>query len=186
MSRGEGWSSSSRSGLALPRRREDRVLPASLSRPSRTRRGWTGRPRRRRAARHRIHRSTATPLRETLLVVVTSLAVGQAGCALYQPVDPSLLWHPFEASAYCDEGFTASGAYVRDGIVAADPRVLPLGSVIDIRIDDRVLEEYEVMDTGGAVKGYKIDIWMSSCDAAVEFGRRAVKVRVRKRGTLHG
>lgn len=112
------------------------------------------------------------------------LAGAAAGCVLYQPVEPSRTWHPFEATAYCDKGFTASGIYVRDGVVAADPRVLPLGSVIDIRVDDRVLEEYEVMDTGGSVKGYIIDIWMSSCDAAVEFGRRAVDVRVRKRGTL--
>lgn len=118
------------------------------------------------------------------LSLAVSLAVAAAGCVLYQPVESSLVWHPFEATAYCDQGFTASGVYVREGIVAADPRVLPLGSVIDIRIDDRVLEEYEVMDTGGSVKGYIIDIWMSSCDAAVEFGRRDVKVRVRKRGTL--
>jgi 3D (Asp-Asp-Asp) domain-containing protein len=68
--------------------------------------------------------------------------------------------------------------------VAGDPRVLPLGSVIDIKIDDEVRERHEVMDTGGKVKGYIIDIWMPTCEEAEAFGRREVKVRVRKKGTL--
>jgi 3D (Asp-Asp-Asp) domain-containing protein len=106
------------------------------------------------------------------------------GCVFYQPIEPSLVWHPFEATAYCDYGFTASGVWVRERIVAGDPRVLPLGSVIDIKIDDEVRERYEVMDTGGKVKGYVIDIWMPTCEEAAAFGRREVKVRVRKKGTL--
>ncbi len=73
---------------------------------------------------------------------------------------------------------------MREGIVAGDPRVLPLGSVIDIRVDDQVLERYEVMDTGGKVKGYIVDIWMPTCDEATRFGHREVKVRVRTKGTL--
>lgn len=105
-------------------------------------------------------------------------------CVFYQPLEPSLLWHPFEATAYCDYGFTASGAWVREGVVAGDPRVLPLGSVIDIEIEGEVSQRYEVLDTGGKVKGYIIDIWMPSCEEAVAFGRRDVKVRVRQKGTL--
>jgi len=107
-----------------------------------------------------------------------------ANCVFYQPIEPSLVWHPFEATAYCDYGFTASGVWVREGIVAGDPRVLPLGSEIDVKVDDEVLEKYEVMDTGGKVKGYIIDIWMPTCEEATQFGRREVKVRVRKKGDL--
>lgn len=107
-----------------------------------------------------------------------------SGCLFYQPIEPSQLWHPFQATAYCDHGFTASGIWVRQGVVAADPRVLPLGSEIDIRVGDQVMEKYTVMDTGGAIKGYIIDIWMASCDEAVSFGRRDVKVRVRRQGEL--
>lgn len=117
-------------------------------------------------------------------VLAILAAVAGMSCVFYQPIEPSLVWHPFEATAYCDYGFTASGAWVREGIVAGDPRVLPLGSVIDIKIDDEVREQHEVMDTGGKVKGYIIDIWMPSCEEAVAFGRREVKVRVRKRGNL--
>ncbi len=79
---------------------------------------------------------------------------------------------------------TASGIYVREGIVAGDPRILPLGSVIDIKVGDELFEEYQVMDTGGKVKGYIIDIWMPTCEEAIGFGRREVKVRVRKQGNL--
>lgn len=117
-------------------------------------------------------------------IVAMVAAIVLVGCVFYQPLEPSLLWHPFEATAYCDYGFTASGAWVREGIVAGDPRILPLGSVIDIEIDGEVRQRYEVMDTGGKVKGYVIDIWMPSCEEAVAFGRRSVKIRVREKGTL--
>ncbi|MGD8867995.1 MAG: 3D domain-containing protein [Gemmatimonadales bacterium] len=116
------------------------------------------------------------------VALVAATAVG--GCVFYQPIEPSLLWHPFEATAYCDYGFTASGAWVREGIVAGDPRVLPLGSVIDIEIDGELRQRYEVMDTGGKIKGYVIDIWMPNCEEATAFGRREVKVRVREKGKL--
>jgi 3D (Asp-Asp-Asp) domain-containing protein len=53
-----------------------------------------------------------------------------------------------------------------------------------VRIDEDVREKQEVMDTGGKIKGYIIDIWMPSCEEAVAFGRREVKVRVRKKGEL--
>jgi 3D (Asp-Asp-Asp) domain-containing protein len=119
---------------------------------------------------------------KTLLAMIAVVAA--ANCVFYQPIEPSLVWHPFEATAYCNYGFTASGIWVREGIVAGDPRVLPLGSEIDIRSDDEVFEKHQVMDTGGKIKGYIIDIWMPTCEEAIAFGRREVKVRVRKKGTL--
>jgi 3D (Asp-Asp-Asp) domain-containing protein len=124
-------------------------------------------------------------LRKKSVNVVPAVAIAAvAGCVFYQPIEPSLLWHPFEATAYCDYGFTASGVWVREGIAAGDPRVLPLGSVVDIKIDGEVLERYEVMDTGGKIKGYVIDIWMPTCEEAAAFGRRKIQVRVRKKGEL--
>ncbi|UCC72127.1 MAG: 3D domain-containing protein [Gemmatimonadota bacterium] len=125
---------------------------------------------------------TLAPARRLAPAIVT-LAV--SGCVFYQPIEPSLVWHPFEATAYCDYGFTASGVYVREGIVAGDPRVLPLGSEIDIKLEDgEVLSKRQVMDKGSAIKGYIIDIWMPTCEEAMAFGRREVKVRVRRKGTL--
>ena len=90
-----------------------------------------------------------------------------------------------EATAYCIEGETASGAQTRKGIVAADPDVMPLGSRIRVDgLDDvdgleRVLSRtYDVEDTGRLIKGRIIDIFMHSCDDAKEFGRRTAMVRV--------
>lgn len=123
-------------------------------------------------------------MRWKMLAVPLSTAAAVAACIFYQPLEPSLLWHPFQATAYCDRGFTASGVWVREGIVAGDPRVLPLGSEIDIKVGDDMLERHRVMDTGGKVKGYIIDIWMPTCEDARRFGRREVKVRVRRRGDL--
>lgn len=81
----------------------------------------------------------------------------------------------FTATAYCLKGRTAMGHGVRRGIIAADPRVLKLGSKINLGAGS-YSGEYLVSDTGGAVKGRKIDIWMPSCAEAKRFGRRTVTV----------
>jgi 3D (Asp-Asp-Asp) domain-containing protein len=81
----------------------------------------------------------------------------------------------FRATAYCLKGRTAVGGSVRRGIVAADPRVLPLGS--QIQIDAGAYSgTYTVTDTGGAIKGRILDIWVPNCGEANRFGRRTIKV----------
>jgi len=88
----------------------------------------------------------------------------------------------FRATAYCLKGRTAMGSGVRRGIVAADPRVLPLGSRIQISAG-AYSGTYMVADTGGAVKGRKLDIWMPNCVEAVRFGRKSITVsRLGKKG----
>lgn len=83
----------------------------------------------------------------------------------------------FRATAYCLQGRTATGGSVRRGIVAADRRVLPLGSRIQIEAGS-YSGIYTVADTGGAVKGRILDIWVPSCVEAVRFGRKTIKVSV--------
>lgn len=83
----------------------------------------------------------------------------------------------FKATAYCLRGRTASGGGVRRGIVAADPRVLPLGTRIQIS-GGGYSGIYTVTDTGGAIKGRILDIWVPSCSEAVRFGRRSISVSV--------
>lgn len=88
-----------------------------------------------------------------------------------------------EATAYCIDGETASGAQTRRGIVAADPDVMPLGSRIRVEgLDGALSRTYDVEDTGRLIKGRAIDIFMHSCDDAKEFGRRPARVRVLKVG----
>jgi len=67
------------------------------------------------------------------------------------------------------------GHGVRRGIIAADPRVLKLGSKITINAGP-YSGTYLVSDTGGAIKGKKLDIWMPNCSEARRFGRRSVQV----------
>ncbi len=83
----------------------------------------------------------------------------------------------YMATAYCLGGRTASGQRVAKGLIAADPSVLPLGT--RVRLDAGSYSgEYLVADTGGAVKGKRIDIWTPNSHEANRFGRRKVKLTV--------
>ena len=83
----------------------------------------------------------------------------------------------FSATAYSLRGRTASGQSVTRGLIAADPRVLPIGTRVRVEAGPWT-GEYLVADTGGAIKGRKIDIWTPSSREAMQFGRRAVKLTV--------
>ena len=83
----------------------------------------------------------------------------------------------FRATAYCLKGRTAAGGSTRRGIVAADPRILPLGTRIEIDAGS-YSGTYTVADTGGAVRGRVLDVWVPSCAEANRFGRKNVRVSV--------
>jgi 3D (Asp-Asp-Asp) domain-containing protein len=87
----------------------------------------------------------------------------------------------FRATAYALRGRTRSGVYVRRGIIAADPRVLPLGSVVEMKAGSWS-GTYTVHDTGGRIKGKIIDVWVPSNSEARQFGRRSVKIHVLRYG----
>jgi len=89
----------------------------------------------------------------------------------------------FHATAYCKGTTTASGTTVRTGIAAADPLLLPVGSVIQIdSLSPRYNGIYTVMDTGPAVQGREIDIYMWNCGEALDFGRRSIAINVLRLG----
>jgi len=83
----------------------------------------------------------------------------------------------FTATAYCLKGRTAMGHGVRRGIIAADPRLLRLGSRVNLGAG-AYSGQYLVSDTGGGIKGRRIDIWVPSCAEARRFGRRTVTIGV--------
>lgn len=89
----------------------------------------------------------------------------------------------FEATAYCITGITKSGAKVAPGHVAADPKVIPLGSMIYVD-SPSMRGVYQVLDTGELIKGKIIDIFIPSYERCMEFGRREVKVHVLRYGFL--
>jgi 3D (Asp-Asp-Asp) domain-containing protein len=84
---------------------------------------------------------------------------------------------PYVATAYSLRGRTASGRMVSKGLIAADPRHLPLGSRVRIQAG-AYSGEYLVADTGGMVRGRRIDIWTPTSREAMRFGRRTVKLTV--------
>lgn len=84
-----------------------------------------------------------------------------------------------EASAYLPTdgsgaGYTASGIKARHGVVAVDPRVIKIGTLLYV-------EGYGLAvaaDTGGAIKGNRIDVCMHDRSKAMQWGRRKVKVHI--------
>ncbi|MEQ1574769.1 MAG: 3D domain-containing protein [Vicinamibacterales bacterium] len=89
----------------------------------------------------------------------------------------------FSATAYCKGNTTASGVEVRTGIAAADPGLLPVGSVVTVTTDDvRYNGVYTVMDTGPAVQGRELDLYMWSCKEALAFGRKPIQLTVLRLG----
>jgi 3D (Asp-Asp-Asp) domain-containing protein len=89
----------------------------------------------------------------------------------------------FNATAYCKGGTTAAGTSVRRGIAAADPSLLPVGSVIYIdSLGPNYNGIYTVMDTGPAVSGREVDLYMWNCNEALAFGRRSISLTVLRLG----
>ena len=89
----------------------------------------------------------------------------------------------FSATAYCKGLVTASGVAVQSGVVAADPELLPVRSVIEIdSLPAKYKGIYTVMDTGPAVQGRQVDLYMWSCNEALQFGRKPIHLNVLRLG----
>jgi 3D (Asp-Asp-Asp) domain-containing protein len=89
----------------------------------------------------------------------------------------------FSATAYCKGTTTASGVNVRTGIAAADPELLPVGSVIQVyKLGERYNGIYTIMDTGPSVQGRHIDIYLWNCNEALQLGRRDIAINVLRLG----
>ena len=77
------------------------------------------------------------------------------------------------ATAYCLGGRTATGMPVGRGVIAVDPGVIPLGSRVHVSgYGDAI-----AADTGGAIGGNRIDVWLP-CGEAYAWGVRSVTVTV--------
>ncbi len=72
------------------------------------------------------------------------------------------------------DGKTATMTEARWGVVAVDPRVIPLGSKIFIE----GMGWFSAEDTGGKIKGNRIDIFYPSRKEALQFGKRKLKILV--------
>jgi 3D (Asp-Asp-Asp) domain-containing protein len=59
-------------------------------------------------------------------------------------------------------------------VIAVDPSVIPLGSKVYVE----GYGEAVAADTGGAIKGSRIDVFVPSESDAQQFGRKSVKITV--------
>lgn len=73
---------------------------------------------------------------------------------------------------------TYMGTTIRPGVIAVDPKVIPLGSRLYVEYPDGHGEYKVAEDTGGAIKGNRIDIAIMNRDKATDFGIKPVKVYV--------
>jgi 3D (Asp-Asp-Asp) domain-containing protein len=113
-----------------------------------------------------------------------TVAASKPGASLTPPTTPNdaeaaplVAAQSYTATAYSLYGRTASGANVRRGLIAADHRVLPLGSRVRVEAGSYT-GEYLVADRGSAVRGRLIDIWVPSTHEAMRFGRRPIRLTV--------
>ncbi len=84
------------------------------------------------------------------------------------------------ATAYCDKGTTASGIRSQVGVIAVDPRVIPLGTRLYVESKDGSWS-YGVCvagDTGGAIKGNIVDLFYDSYSQCIQFGRRGCNIYI--------
>ncbi len=96
-------------------------------------------------------------------------------------VEKEVDWFYFVASGYSandsiqgTDSTTATGSEVRQGIIAVDPDIIPLGSRIKIKNMGVFIAE----DTGGKIKGNRLDIFFDSKKEAKDFGRKGVWIRI--------
>jgi 3D (Asp-Asp-Asp) domain-containing protein len=74
---------------------------------------------------------------------------------------------------------TASGTRTRWGVVAVDPKIVPMGSSLRIEGFDNT---FTAEDTGGGIKGNAVDIWFPDGDQAKVYGMQNRKVTVLREG----
>ncbi|HWJ02583.1 MAG TPA: 3D domain-containing protein, partial [Verrucomicrobiae bacterium] len=80
-----------------------------------------------------------------------------------------------EASAYTFTGHnTATGVPPRVGLIAVDPRVIPLGTKLYVEGYGPAI----AADTGGGIKGYKIDVFFNTLKDCLNWGRKRVKIYI--------
>jgi 3D (Asp-Asp-Asp) domain-containing protein len=94
-------------------------------------------------------------------------------------------------TAFCNSGcigIVATGYdvsntiyYKGNRIVASDPSIIPMHSIVKVEYGD-VSFLAHALDTGGAIKGYKIDLLVETKREAIEFGRKTVQITIMKNG----
>jgi 3D (Asp-Asp-Asp) domain-containing protein len=108
------------------------------------------------------------------VAVLAGTLVATGGSAFGQPHEPHASRLTVDAVAYHLPGKTALGVPVRKGVVAVDPRLIPLGTKLHVPGYGPGL----AADVGYAIKGRIIDLWFPTTARAREWGRRTVTITI--------
>jgi 3D (Asp-Asp-Asp) domain-containing protein len=109
-----------------------------------------------------------------LAAVLFVFVLGIGGSALGQPQAPQAYRLKVDAVAYYLPGKTAFGVPVGKGVVAVDPKLIPLGTKLHVPGYGPGL----AADVGYAIKGRVIDLWFPSTAKARNWGRRTVTITI--------
>jgi len=116
-------------------------------------------------------------MRQTALILVFLFSICDSA-SLSAKTHARRVLH-MQATAFCKwKRPTSSGTAPHAGVAAADPSVLPLGTVIRVTGAGRHSGEYIVTDTGSKIAGKRIDLFVPSTAEARRFGRKMVRVQV--------
>ncbi len=96
-------------------------------------------------------------------------------------IEKEIEWFYFVATGYSandplqgTNNITATGKEIKKGMVAVDPKIIPLGTQVEIKDIGLFIAE----DTGGKIKGNRIDIYFETKEEAKDFGRQVIWVRM--------
>lgn len=96
-------------------------------------------------------------------------------------VEEETEWFYFIATGYSandpEQGtnnITATGKKIKKGMIAVDPDIIPLGT----RVEIKDMGVFTAEDSGGKIKGNRIDIYFETKSQAKKFGRRVIWIRL--------
>lgn len=122
--------------------------------------------------------TTLEPVTEVLELGVGGSFVGKDGKTYYYS-------YYLDVQATCygkadgSGSITATGTLAREGVIAVDPRVIPLGTTVYVKGSYKDIGVCYAEDTGGAIKGNIIDVYMEgTLQELLQFGRRNMRVYI--------
>lgn len=83
----------------------------------------------------------------------------------------------YSGAEFNSDGITKTGTNVRLGVVAVDPKVIKLGSVLLVEGYGEAVAE----DTGNMILGKHIDVWLPTVQEAKRYGKKTVRVWLNKK-----
>ena len=112
------------------------------------------------------------------------------------PVTTQVNTESYEATAYialCDTGcsgvtYTGHDArqsiYTAEGhrVIAVDPSMIPLYSIVSVKLADGTTFTAQALDIGSAINGFDIDLLVASESEAWQFGRQSVEIELIRSG----